>query len=215
MKIIGHRGARGLAPENTIAALSKGLEHGADELEIDVRVTRDGIPVLHHDARIQSGNQKVSIVAYMLAELREHKPDLVTLDEALKFVANRAPVNTEVKPGEPVEPIAGVLRAHTSSAILLSSKSQQTLLALHHELPSLPTAVIEKWSGVRGAWRARELGTKRLHMRSWWLWSGFLKSMHRRGYQIIPYTINDPAKLAKWKPYLYGVITDYPNRFKK
>ena len=45
MLIIGHRGAAGLAPENTIDAMAAGVAAGVDMLELDVRLTRDGVPV--------------------------------------------------------------------------------------------------------------------------------------------------------------------------
>ena len=47
--VFAHRGGRALGPENTLAALDLGLAAGADGLEFDVRISRDGVPVLHHD----------------------------------------------------------------------------------------------------------------------------------------------------------------------
>ena len=49
LEIQGHRGARGLLPENTIPAFERAVELGVDVLELDVGVTRDGVPVVHHD----------------------------------------------------------------------------------------------------------------------------------------------------------------------
>ena len=49
VRIIGHRGARGLFPENTIAGFERALELGVDMVEIDVQVTADGVPVVVHD----------------------------------------------------------------------------------------------------------------------------------------------------------------------
>ncbi len=49
----GHRGARGLAPENTLAAFERALAIGVDTLESDVHLTADGVAVLHHDAALQ------------------------------------------------------------------------------------------------------------------------------------------------------------------
>ena len=45
----GHRGARGLAPENTLPAFQKGLDLGVDTLECDMAITKDGVVVIHHD----------------------------------------------------------------------------------------------------------------------------------------------------------------------
>ena len=48
----GHRGARGLAPENTLPGFAKALEIGVSTLELDLAMTRDGVVVVHHDARL-------------------------------------------------------------------------------------------------------------------------------------------------------------------
>jgi glycerophosphoryl diester phosphodiesterase len=47
--VFGHRGARGLAPENTLAAFDRGVAEGVDGLELDLRLSRDGVPVVIHD----------------------------------------------------------------------------------------------------------------------------------------------------------------------
>ena len=49
IEIQGHRGARGLLPENTIAAFERAIELGVDVLELDLGMSRDGVPVVHHD----------------------------------------------------------------------------------------------------------------------------------------------------------------------
>ena len=49
--VFAHRGGGALAPENTIAAFDNGLALGADGLELDVHLSRDGVVVVHHDAR--------------------------------------------------------------------------------------------------------------------------------------------------------------------
>jgi len=51
---IAHRGARSLAPENTLAAARKALEVGADMWELDVRMTADGALILSHDSSLES-----------------------------------------------------------------------------------------------------------------------------------------------------------------
>jgi glycerophosphoryl diester phosphodiesterase len=219
MKIIGHRGARGLAPENTLASLAHALKHHVDEIEVDVRITADNVAVLHHDATVQVGDNKQQIATHTLAQLRKLKPDLATLDEGLNFLEARCPLMIEVKPGESVAPVVAVLQSYFKSGryqthnIYLESKSQQTLRELHHAFPKVELVVAEKWSGVRAHLRAKELGATRLAMRSWWLYPSFLRAMQRRGYKISAYTMNDPKKVAKWQPYLDGVFTDRPDLF--
>jgi glycerophosphoryl diester phosphodiesterase len=215
MNIIGHRGARGLAPENTLASIQKALDCGVDEVEVDVRITRDGVPVLSHDRLIVVESKPLLISSHALAELRTSMPELATLEEAIAAVKGRAVLRIEIKHGEPVGPVADVIMHLDRPAKLrIGSKSQRVLRESHALLPDIPKVVIEPWSGVRAHFRARQIGTKHLSMRAWWLWRGFLRSMHRRGYQIDPYTMNDPRKVAKWAPYISGIVTDYPDRFK-
>jgi glycerophosphoryl diester phosphodiesterase len=50
--IIGHRGSSAAAPENTIAAFTRAFRDGADGIEFDIRLARDGVPVVIHDATL-------------------------------------------------------------------------------------------------------------------------------------------------------------------
>jgi glycerophosphoryl diester phosphodiesterase len=222
MIVIGHRGARGLAPENTLAALQKGLEHGATMLEFDVRVTADNIPVLIHDRyqRDLSG-RKLDIRQQTFAALQAHNPDLTTLKSVFETLPPTTQLYIEVKPAEQVEPIVTVIdqfaaKEWPTKNIYLASKHQKTLLALHKALPNIQTVVVEPWSGVHASRRARQLNTNLISMNRLWLWSGFIRAVAHSGNQLFAYTVNDPEKAKKWQRYgLAGIVTDYPDRFKK
>lgn len=221
--IIGHRGAKGLAPENTTMGLKKALEHGVDEIEFDVRVTKDDVAVLAHDGTIHNAaGQSFEISFHSYDDLRSQSPELCTLAQALDKIDARCPVVIEVKPGVATKPIVKVLNHAIESGkygaqhIRLASFDYRLLKQLHTQLPGLTLVVNESWSGVRATWRARRLGTKRITMRSWWLWSGFIASMSRGGWQLCTYTLNDAPKAQKWTRHgLWGVVTDYPDLFDK
>lgn len=69
--IVGHRGASAVAPENTRAALARALEEGADGVEFDVRLARDGVPVVIHDATLRrTALRPERVGALTSAELR-------------------------------------------------------------------------------------------------------------------------------------------------
>ncbi|HEU5121576.1 MAG TPA: glycerophosphodiester phosphodiesterase [Candidatus Saccharimonadales bacterium] len=100
MLVIGHRGAAGLAHENTLEALRAGLESGADMLEFDVRMTKDGIPILAHDFHNLRTHRDFSIISrHTLAELhhRLHEVPIVTLEEVLDEFFGTILLNIEVK----------------------------------------------------------------------------------------------------------------------
>src|SRR5581483_10021086 len=184
MKIIGHRGARGLAPENTIASLKKALELGVDRIEFDVRVTIDHIPVIFHDETlIDHSGDKLPLNRTTYQELKNHKPGLASLQEVLDFIKGRVPLYIEVKMGSDCGPIVRELKKYQGD-YWLGSKSQRTLLELHRQLPKVPKVVIESWSGVRARYRAKQLDTRILSMYQRFLWSGFIVAVHRGGYEL-------------------------------
>lgn len=222
MKIIGHRGARGLAPENTIAALQKGLEHHVDELEFDLRVTQDGTVILNHNAEIHdAAGNALEIATHTYDELKTHKPDLATFEEVLDTIGHQVPLYIEVKPKVPVRPIVEIIQKRLRGNwqpedFQLGSFSQETLRELHRALPEIQKIVIESWSGVRAHHRATQLDTKIIAMNQRWLWSGYIAAVHHGGYELYAYTLNDAAKAKRWAKHgLAGVVTDYPDRYEK
>lgn len=221
MKIIGHRGAAGLAPENTLASIEKAIAHGVDEVEVDVRMTADGVPILHHDkALTDPDGNKLDIATTTYADLLRHKADLLALDMAIREIAHRCKVMIELKRGVDPSKVLEMLEYYYHKGwrpeeLTVASKSQKILLQVHAAMPHVPLIVIEPWSGVRARLRCKQLGTKRISMRSWWLYTWYLKATKRAGYQISPYTVNSVAKAKKWRPYVYGIITDRPDLFEK
>jgi len=220
IRIIGHRGARGLAPENTIASFLKAIEHHVDEIECDVRVTKDHVAVLvHNDHMVDRTGTKLAITKHTYAELLAHKPDLARMDDAILAVNRSVPIQFEIKPSVVVHPAVTILKEFLKNGweaqdFLIGSKSYATLKDAQKQLPEVKKVVIESWSGIRATSRARRLGTKRLSMNHWWLWSGFVRSVASRGYELYPYTVNETGRIRNLAKHgLSGVITDFPDRF--
>ncbi len=82
----GHRGCECELPENSIAAMERGIKDGADYLEIDVQLTSDGVPVIYHDTLLE---HKTALAGYVHehteAELRATVPGFCTLREAMRW----------------------------------------------------------------------------------------------------------------------------------
>ncbi|MGI8642109.1 MAG: glycerophosphodiester phosphodiesterase [Pyrinomonadaceae bacterium] len=69
--IIAHRGASAFAPENTLAAFRKAIEDGAEGIEFDVRLAKDGVPVVFHDAKLRRiGQKKGRVSSFTSQELQ-------------------------------------------------------------------------------------------------------------------------------------------------
>lgn len=220
MYVIGHRGAKGLAPENTLVAFQKAIDCGVDEIETDIRVTSDGIAVLVHDPNVPSKiANKIEVVNASYDELLAAHANLVTLDELIRFVDQRVPLCLEVKPEVAVRPVISVIEEFLKlgwkdSDFVFASYDYDILQALHAAFPDCKTVVIEHFWGTRAIHRARSLGTKRITLNHRALWFGFVWLTSRAGYQLAPYTMNNATKVRRWNRFgMYGCITDFPDMF--
>src|SRR5690349_19809955 len=102
MQLIGHRGARGLAPMNTKASIKAALDAGVDWIEFDVRRTKDGVVVLSHDAntaRVSLIPRAIARTSYKtLAKAKTYKGQpIATITEAFTTIGAKAKINVEIK----------------------------------------------------------------------------------------------------------------------
>lgn len=114
MLVIGHRGAAGIAPENTIEALRAGVDEGADMLEFDVHLTSDGVPVLIHDNNLLRTHHKRAFVnRTSLASLQALTADtpnpIVSLEAALDEFFGDILLNIEIKQRHSAEAVLNLL----------------------------------------------------------------------------------------------------------
>jgi len=195
MEIIGHRGAKGLAPENTEKAIRKALKCGVDMIEVDLRV-HGGQIILSHDQTMETEKY-------------------TTLEDALILVDGRAGINLEIKEEQVLDLLEDALIGYKGE-ILISSFEFRILQKTKKLFPEIPLAVLEKWSGVRAVAEATLLGTNRVHINQQWLWSGFVRSMKHRGFKLYAYTVNSTDRAEELESWgIDGIFTDYPSLFQK
>ena len=108
-EIIAHRGANREAPENTIPAFEKALQIGVDGIELDVHVTRDNVPIVHHDPVLPDGGR----IDRMISTDLERRTDAPTLSQVLDLVSARCHVYVEVKAASALVPSVDLLRERT------------------------------------------------------------------------------------------------------
>jgi glycerophosphoryl diester phosphodiesterase len=222
MKVIGHRGARGLAPENTIEGITMGLEHGVDAIEIDVRITKDNIVVLNHDRYINNlFRGKLLIHDHSYAELLQNKSDIPTLDQAIRFIDRRVQIIIEIKPNVPLKPVIDVIKSvvddgWTPDDLAFVSFDYKILKQLKSAFPQHQIIIDEMWSGLRALSRAKRLGSKDISLYNPVIWPGFIRLVNNLGYRLYSFPQNDREQAMKWhKIGYYGAITDRPDLFQK
>ena len=223
--VIAHRGASAAFPENTVEAFRAAAAMGADAVELDVRRTADGQPVVHHDPLVPGLGPIVSLTA---AELRRHAAWLPSLEEALEACAGLW-VDVEVKnsPADPdwdpadrlVERVVTWLAAHVGRReILLSSFNPPTLARARELAPGLPTGCLIDHPGSPGeeAATAAQGGHRLLLPPAAALagdaardWAG---AAREASLLLVAWTVDDPGEACRLAAAgIAGLITNRPD----
>ncbi len=152
--IVGHRGAAGLAPENSIAAFRLAYSIGVRWFELDVRLTRDGVPVVLHDPTVDRTTSGTgSVAALSLAELQSLVIDdaaacVPTLREALDCLPEDAYWLIELKQTEGQEArlaaaaLAALRQARCRDRARVISFAPALLAAVRGQEPELPLGIL-------------------------------------------------------------------------
>lgn len=221
---IGHRGARGHAPENTLLALDTGIGLGADMVEFDVQQC-EGELVLIHDPRLErttSGSGRVDQVslAYLRGLDAGKGQQVPTLREALNLVGGRVAVNIEIKSANGT---AAAVAAQISEVLHAEDWSPAQFLVSSFHLPELyefkqlmpDIAIGALVCGVPLDWAAcaSEMGAQALNISAEFADARLIADAHARGLKVYAYTVNHPADIRSLMAAgVDGVFSDYPER---
>ena len=97
IQIIGHAGAAGFHPRNSLASIEKALELGVDRIEIDVLSTREDTLVLVHDTQIMFNERRGPVRGLSLDEVRISIPGALTLEDAHQLTSGKIPLLIDIK----------------------------------------------------------------------------------------------------------------------
>jgi glycerophosphoryl diester phosphodiesterase len=225
--VLGHRGDRTRAPENTLSAFSLALDGGADGVELDVRLSADGQVVVLHDrdcSRVTGGR---------VSELAEHMPlrrlleveldqgeRIPTLDQALSWASdNSCRLNVELKnDGSAASDLVdAVLQCIARSSVptdnvLLSSFEDSVVTELSRRETPAVAWLVDSPSELR---QARELlwglGITIVHPKHTLLTGSTLAELKHNGYVVNTWTVNDPERARELSAGgVDAIITDDP-----
>ncbi len=229
--VIGHRGASGEAPENTLAAFRLALEQGADLIETDVHLTADGFPVAIHDHTVDRTTNGHGLVRQLtLAQIKEldagswfspqHTAErILTLDELLEWAAGKTPVSIEIKNGPIYYPeiedrVVDTLRRHdmTQSAIVISF-DHGAILRIKQRCPELLAGVLFACTPVAASALALQAEANCLLPH----WSNLTQEMveeaHSNNLAVSPWVIDQRTEL-EWvlAQSIDAIATNYPGK---
>ncbi len=219
-EIVAHRGVSTAAPENTLPAFQRAIELGADAVELDVRLTRDGRPVVFHNTYMHETTKlKGPIFNYTFDQLRmaafigydEQENDylrIATLQEVLETLGGKIGLEVEIKGPEPeaVPIIGAILRDFRPLWDMMEITSYEPLLLLdiQRECPGIPTDLLiplsEAWMGLdvvayNAVQRGRLARVRAIHLHPTQLSPAVTTMVREAGLEIHAWDVNDDQSL--------------------
>ncbi|MCB9451630.1 MAG: glycerophosphodiester phosphodiesterase [Anaerolineaceae bacterium] len=228
--VFGHRGAKDDAPMNTLPAFELALQQGADGVELDVQLTKDGYPVIVHDFTIDhTTNGSGQVADKTLAELREldagswfgeafRGTRIPTLDEVFEAVGQHLIINVEIKSkslkSTGCEQVVAnrIAQFSLQSRVLVSSFDPLALRRFCRIMPEVPIGFLYAETSPR--WLSiLMLGFKyeARHPHYSMVDADFMTNAKTHGYHVHTWTVNDIEEARKMRDLGVEIlITDRP-----
>lgn len=232
-QILAHRGARRVAPENTLPAFAAALDMGVDGIELDVHLSRDGRLVVIHDFALEATTSGHGLVtAHTAAELAQldagshFAPGFAavgvpTLDDVFDLVADRCLVNVEIKSeeldgGNAADALVALLRARAlHEQVIVSSFNPATLIKLRWLEPRLALGLLFEEAlppHLQRAWLSPILQPQALHPWAPLVDADFMAWAREQGVAVNVWTVNEPAEARRLAALgVDALITDVPD----
>jgi glycerophosphoryl diester phosphodiesterase len=230
--IFAHRGASGYAPENTMAAFQKALEMGADGIELDVHLSKDGHLIVCHDETLQRTTNGMGWIKDLtLEEIRQYDggswfgkvyqgEKVPLLEEVLDLIQpTKVLLNVEIKNGIVIYPgierrVINLIRRYAlEERTIISSFYHHSLVASKRIDPLIKTGVLYA-VGWFEPWKyARKIQADALHPAYHNIDAAFVEACITYGVEINTYTVNEETDIKRLAEMgVTGIITNYPDR---
>lgn len=225
---IGHRGACGYQPENTMLSFTTAVACGADAIELDVRRTKDGHVVVIHDESVdRTTNGRGLVRNFTLRELQRldaaKEEKIPTLEKVFETFGNRITYNIEIKEGRLRKRLQGVIKKYgVGGSVIISSFPEHWVdvlclstnfragLLVRNSLSDADIAVI------LAARRTSLYSIYSIHVpKKIFDWNGnFLRMVRERTKaKVFVWTCNEISEIEKFKKMgVDGIFSDYPDR---
>ncbi|MCR3905301.1 glycerophosphodiester phosphodiesterase [Aeromonas hydrophila] len=224
MQIIAHRGASGLAPENTLKAIRLALALGAQAIEIDVQLA-DGELWVFHDRRLErctdgSGVLTAQSRTYLASLDAGEGEGIPTLWQVMEAIAGQAELHIELKGAQTADEVARLTRR--AEAELGFAPTQWVVSSFHHpELarfaalrPDIRLGALTSTIPLTLAKFVAELGAWSLNCDVDFVDQALVQDAHDRGLKVLVYTVDESADQAMLAAIgVDGIFTNRPDRF--
>jgi len=227
---IAHRGASAYAPENTLAAFERAVELGADAIEFDIHLSRDGeLVVIHDDTLDRTTDGSGPVRERSLGELMRLDAGrwfgegfagqrIPRLDEVLDRFAGKIPVALEIKAGSTFFPgieekVISALRERAAiDHAAVASFDHYALRRLKEIEPTIRTAALLVGRPVSLSALAGPAEANGLALEASFVTKTEVEACRAAGLQLVVWVVNDPAQMRHFiRLGVDGIITDRPD----
>jgi glycerophosphoryl diester phosphodiesterase len=221
-EIVGHRGAAGLEPENTLPAFRRAVQLGVEWVELDVRLTADDHPILLHDERLDRTTSATGLVSEVtlqqLRDLTPGGPQVPTLAEALAILGPDTRCLIELKRDDGREPelvraaVTAVADAGLEARVRLISFQESLLVEARRQAPHLARGIIGGRDLELLFATAERQECIAIHPNQALLVDGLADRCARARLRLNAWTANDAPSLRRLAAFhVQEITTDFPD----
>lgn len=217
---IGHRGAAGHAPGNTLLSIETAIRIGVDLIELDIQRTRDEHLIVLHDRFLQPSTTGRGLAPdHTLAEVRQIRTvpgnqPIPTLTEVLEAVSGHAGLMLEIKQPGIAESVAeAVRRSGFPGPVYYASFLHDEIRRLRPADPAVRTIALLEGVPINPSAFALEAHATHAGVGIECLSVEFVRALHEAGLQVFVYTVDLPEQIAFARACgVDGIISNYPDR---
>jgi glycerophosphoryl diester phosphodiesterase len=211
---IGHRGAKGHSPENTLVSFEKAIALGVDMIELDVRLSLDKIPMVIHDETIDRTTSKTGWVTEYSAKELQYL-GIPTLRDVFEWVDNRCEINVELKTFSSTQAVLALIAKSTfdQNKILISSFDWNALQEVRFHDKDLRIGVLTETDLDLALAFAKFIKAYSINPYYHLLTAENVQKIKEKDFKVFSWTINEPEDITFVKSLeVDGIITDFPER---
>lgn len=221
---IGHRGAMGYAPENTLKSFKKALELNVDMIELDVYACKSGeLVVIHDDKLDRTTNGKGYVVEKNLDELRNldagQGEKIPLLSEVLDVIQRRSKVNIELKGENTAKPVHDLIENYVKNKsweyedFMISSFNHYELKKFGELNKNIKLGALIVGIPIGFAEFAQKINAHSVNLCVEFINQEFVDDAHRRGLKVYVWTVNDFDEIKRIKNlHVDGIFSNFPDR---
>ncbi|MBU9712075.1 glycerophosphodiester phosphodiesterase family protein [Evansella tamaricis] len=232
MEIIAHRGNKRYTPENTMASFYSAMTYPIDGIELDVQFTKDGIPVVIHDDKIdRTTNGRGYVRSFSFQEIRQFDAGtwfherfrgekIPSLKEVFQWASDKqVSLHVELKKQKRnsteylTQCLKLITNLHLEDRVIISTFYFPYLKFFKERQPKIETALITKNPILRSYHYLNHIGADAIHIRNTYHATQFYKYWSMKGIPVRPYNVHKIKDALKCQRLdVQGIITNDPKQ---